>query len=227
VHSDGSPNTWDNGYPSGGNYWSDYRTTYPSAVENDSSALWNTPYVIDVNNTDRYPLMGPFHTFGVGTWSGVAYSVDTVSNSTITSLSVYIESFFPTYSVDTASKSTITNFTFNTTRILTFNVTGTSGTKGFCRVDIPTGLMWVTLPSQWTVIVGGTYYTNETIIPSGNYTYIYFTYTQGPKTVQVQSPCAIPEFQPIMLLPLFMILTLLAVATCRKRLLKTARAERT
>jgi parallel beta-helix repeat protein len=24
VSSDGSPNKWDNGYPSGGNYWSDY-----------------------------------------------------------------------------------------------------------------------------------------------------------------------------------------------------------
>jgi parallel beta-helix repeat protein len=57
VESDGSPNTWDNGYPSGGNYWSDYQTKYPSAAEIDSSGIWNTPYVIDTNNTDHYPLM--------------------------------------------------------------------------------------------------------------------------------------------------------------------------
>jgi parallel beta-helix repeat protein len=50
-------NVWDNGYPSGGNYWSDYQTRYPNATEIDSSGIWNTPYVIDANNTDNYPLM--------------------------------------------------------------------------------------------------------------------------------------------------------------------------
>jgi len=60
VQSDGLPNTWDNGYPSGGNYWSDYQTRYPNAAEIDSSGIWNTPYVIDSNNTDYYPLMGPY-----------------------------------------------------------------------------------------------------------------------------------------------------------------------
>jgi hypothetical protein len=52
-------NVWDNGYPSGGNYWRDYQTRYPNATEIDSSGIWNTPYVIDANNTDRYPLMAP------------------------------------------------------------------------------------------------------------------------------------------------------------------------
>lgn len=52
-----SSNIWDNGYPSGGNYWSDYTTMYPKASEIDSSGIWNTPYVIDANNTDHYPLM--------------------------------------------------------------------------------------------------------------------------------------------------------------------------
>jgi len=40
--SGGHPNTWDNGFPSGGNYWSDYRAKYPSASEIDSSGIWNT-----------------------------------------------------------------------------------------------------------------------------------------------------------------------------------------
>jgi len=56
------PNAWDDGYPSGGNYWSDYSTRYPNAVEIDHSGLWNTPYVIDVSNKDNYPLMP---TYGV------------------------------------------------------------------------------------------------------------------------------------------------------------------
>jgi hypothetical protein len=37
-----------------GNYWSDYLTRYPNATETDG--VWNTPYVIDANNTDYYPL---------------------------------------------------------------------------------------------------------------------------------------------------------------------------
>jgi len=60
VSSDGSPNTWNIGYPSGGNYWSDYQSDYPNAAENDHSGTWNTPYIIDNNNTDYYPLVQPW-----------------------------------------------------------------------------------------------------------------------------------------------------------------------
>jgi parallel beta-helix repeat protein len=192
VYSDGSPNTWDNGYPSGGNYWSDYRTTCPNATEYDSSAIWNTPYFIDANNTDRYPLMGPFHTFGVGTWSGLAYSVDTVSNSTITNLS------------------------FNQpAKTLTFNVTGPSGTMGFCRVAIPKSLM----SGGWIVTVNGTLLSpsNLSIAKDANYTYIYFTYHHSTEAVQITSISVIPEFQPSMLLPLFMIITLLGAIVLKKK----------
>jgi parallel beta-helix repeat protein len=55
-----SINIWDDGYPGGGNYWSDYQTKYPNAVEIDNSGIGNTPYVIDSQNKDRYPLMEPF-----------------------------------------------------------------------------------------------------------------------------------------------------------------------
>jgi len=57
VDIDGSANIWDDGYPSGGNYWSDYEERYPGADELDGSGVWNTPYVIDVNNQDNYPVM--------------------------------------------------------------------------------------------------------------------------------------------------------------------------
>jgi parallel beta-helix repeat protein len=60
VSHSGYFNSWDDGYPSGGNYWSDYLTRYPTATEIDNSGIWNTPYVINSNNTDRYPLMKPY-----------------------------------------------------------------------------------------------------------------------------------------------------------------------
>jgi parallel beta-helix repeat protein len=54
VYSSNSTNIWDDG--SVGNYWSDYPTKYPNATQVDSSGVWNTPYVIDTNNTDYHPL---------------------------------------------------------------------------------------------------------------------------------------------------------------------------
>ena len=54
-----SSNIWDDGATSGGNYWSDYLTTYPVAKEIDDTGIGNTAYVIDPptnDNVDRYPL---------------------------------------------------------------------------------------------------------------------------------------------------------------------------
>ena len=57
VVSIGSLNSWDDGYPSGGNYWSEYQAINPEAEEIDDSGIWNTPYVIDDNNQDNYPVV--------------------------------------------------------------------------------------------------------------------------------------------------------------------------
>jgi parallel beta-helix repeat protein len=50
---------WDNGYPSGGNYYSDYLTRYPNASEVDNSGIGDVPYQVSINSnlTDRYPLL--------------------------------------------------------------------------------------------------------------------------------------------------------------------------
>ena len=55
-------NTGDNGFPSGGNYWSDYLTRYPNATEIDSTKIANTPFVMSwYLITDNYPLVEPFN----------------------------------------------------------------------------------------------------------------------------------------------------------------------
>jgi len=51
----GSPNTFDNDYPSGGNYWSNY-----TGYDANDDGIGDTPYVIDANNRDKYPLMSPY-----------------------------------------------------------------------------------------------------------------------------------------------------------------------
>lgn len=66
VTSVNSTNSWDNGYPSGGNYWSDYNGTdlYRGPDQNETGHDWigDAPYIIDEYNEDRYPLIVP--------WSG-------------------------------------------------------------------------------------------------------------------------------------------------------------
>jgi parallel beta-helix repeat protein len=57
-------NVWDDGYPSGGNYWSDYSGTDlhqgPYQNETASDGIGDAPYTIDANNLDNYPLMNPW-----------------------------------------------------------------------------------------------------------------------------------------------------------------------
>ena len=64
---DGSANFWDDGYPSGGNYWSDYadvdscKGSYQN--ETGSDGIWDHPYTINVSNQDSYPIVPEFPTF--------------------------------------------------------------------------------------------------------------------------------------------------------------------
>jgi parallel beta-helix repeat protein len=54
---DGGGNVWDNG--TAGNYWSDYTTRYTNATEIGDSGIGDTPFYINPNNSDRYPIMEP------------------------------------------------------------------------------------------------------------------------------------------------------------------------
>ena len=60
----GPENRWDDGYPSGGNFWSDYRGLDRCEAANQSvcdnpDGIGDTPYYVDTDTTDRYPLMRP------------------------------------------------------------------------------------------------------------------------------------------------------------------------
>lgn len=69
VNIDHRENVWDDGYPSGGNYWSDYtgvdEKSGPSQSEAGNDGIGDTPYIIKIggeiptNSQDNYPLMGP------------------------------------------------------------------------------------------------------------------------------------------------------------------------
>lgn len=63
VYTDNTANVWDNGFPSGGNFWSDYEDIYPNATEIDASGLGDTPYFIDSHDQDNYPIIPEFSSF--------------------------------------------------------------------------------------------------------------------------------------------------------------------
>jgi parallel beta-helix repeat protein len=58
-----SINNWDNGYPTGGNYWSNYsgkdEKKGPNQDIQGSDGIGDVPYVIYKDNKDNYPLMEP------------------------------------------------------------------------------------------------------------------------------------------------------------------------
>jgi parallel beta-helix repeat protein len=73
---------WDNGYPDGGNFWSDYAGTDNHSGSNQKSpgsdGLGDVPYIID-GSKDRYPLMDPFNS----TWKGASAPLQGAALSTL------------------------------------------------------------------------------------------------------------------------------------------------
>ena len=65
VDSSSSSNVWNDSYPSGGNYWNDYRGVDnfcgPYQNETGSDGIGDTPNVIYGSNIDHYPFMGAWN----------------------------------------------------------------------------------------------------------------------------------------------------------------------
>lgn len=177
VFSDQLMNVWDDDYPSGGNYWSDY-----TGVDSNQDGISDTEHTIDANNTDRYPLMGMF------------------SNLNATSQ----------YSVQMICNSSVFGFQFNGTAII-FKVTGENGSAGFCRVCIPRALM----NDTYRVFVNGTEILpppSPLLCSNSTHAYLYFNYTLSTKEVVI-----VPEFPSIIILPSFIMATLLALLLYKRK----------
>lgn len=200
VQTYGNVNVWDNGYPSGGNSWSDYSGVDAKSGlyqnETGSDGIGDTIYLIDGTNKDHYPLMGtvqgydaPYFTLPLVPHS---YNVTVISNSTISDFATPIWIEHP-----------------EIISWIEFNVTGEQGTTGFCRISFPTALM----NGTYQVFVNGTQVA-YTLLPCSNSThsYLYFTYQHSTQKVVIT-----PEFPSFLIIPLFMTATLLAVLFCKRK----------
>jgi parallel beta-helix repeat protein len=188
-------NSWDDGYPSGGNYWSNYTgaDSHSGSHQNEtgSDGIGDVPYEVGVNNMDRYPLMGPFSTFDAGVWNGTALSVDFTSNSTITHFQIDVDQ-----------------------RTVSFNVTASESTIGFCRATIPNIIVNNLWRNNYTVLVDGKSWPftswNDTTS-----TYIYLNYDGTENQVVI-----VPELSSTLIFSLIAVLFTPAIAYAKTKAMR-------
>jgi len=147
--SDSFDTTWDDGYPSGGNYWSDYTDvdSYNGPYQNETGndGIWDHPYVIDESNRDHYPFtpsdisivsVEPSSTeVYVGQIVSITVTVQNEGNSHKTfdvTCKYELEGVEHTIGIQT-----INNLAPNTTATLTFTWTTTDITVHTIKAEIP------------------------------------------------------------------------------------------
>lgn len=183
-------------------------------LSEDSVSIWSDSYLFggnywsDYNGTDWN--CGPFQNEtgndGIG---DVQYVID-VSNIDNYPLMGAFSVFNATSEcqVEIVSNSSVSDFAFDGTAIR-FNVFGQDGTTGFCRVRLQTDLM----NGSYRVTINGTE-TSYRLLPYSGDTHdcLYFTYGHSKQEVVI-----IPEFSSFLILPLFMVGTLLAVIAYKRK----------
>jgi parallel beta-helix repeat protein len=73
IQTESSTGVWDNGYPLGGNYWSDYTGT-----DSNADGIGDSSYIIDSTNVDNYPLMHIWK-LGDATYDGKVNVLDLIA----------------------------------------------------------------------------------------------------------------------------------------------------
>jgi parallel beta-helix repeat protein len=91
-------NSWENGYPLGGNYWSDYNgSDEKRGINQDipgSDGIGDTPYIIDSDSQDRFPLMSPMRNIAPFLIALISPANESVINpQTIIDLDILVQSF--------------------------------------------------------------------------------------------------------------------------------------
>lgn len=125
----------------------------------------------------------------------------------------------PDYAVAVDSNSVLLGFDFNQSeRLISLYVSGTTETSGFCDFAIPDDLLWGTfsLNLDGSQLVEGVDYTQTN---NSTHNIFHVTYgSEGTHTIELVSSDVIPEFPTFILLPTFMVATLVAVILYRKKL---------
>jgi len=157
-------NVWDDGYPSGGNYWSTHTSpdlfSGPNQNGPGSDGIVDTPYIIAVYNIDRYPLVQPFSPHDIGV-TGVITSKTVVGQGftlwidlKILNYGLYDETFGVTAYANTII---IATQTVTLPRRNSIALTFTWNTAGFAKGSY-------TISSYATLVLGETDTTDNTYV---------------------------------------------------------------
>jgi len=147
---------WDNGYPSGGNYWDDYDK---EDVNGDS--IGDSVYIIDAYNQDQYPLTTPREPIPV-VWEGLIYPIRLKSNSTVSGFRLDVWQ-----------------------RTMSFNATGVEGTIGFCNITIPNTLLQNLWQNNYSITVDGEPPLTLDNWTDSACTYVHFTYQHSKHEIVI------------------------------------------
>jgi parallel beta-helix repeat protein len=116
IYSESSTNRWDNGYPSGGNYWSSYAGVDlfngPNQNLPGSDGIADSPYNCSEDDQDRYPLMQTFTNVAV---QGVIPIKTVVGQGYNATIAIQVEN------QGWETRTTNVEVTLDTTTILTLN----------------------------------------------------------------------------------------------------------
>jgi nitrous oxidase accessory protein len=171
-------NIWDNGYPSGGNFWlkNNGSDKYRGLLQNEegSDGIMDEPYLVGFNNVDKYPLFSP------------------VTSIIVNQLD---ENPFEIYGF-----SKVYNFSFNPSAPPHINFRVMFDAKfNFCRVGMPKNLIWAEADG-WKVTLNGSEVEFE-VFSSENYTFLCFKLSDsvngGVIDVKVSGMWAISEYPSI------------------------------
>jgi parallel beta-helix repeat protein len=153
----GYANIWDNGYPSGGNYWRDYIGT-----DINHDGIGDIQFEIESGNVDHYPLMGVFHSFNT---SSDCY-VNVVSNCTIED--------FECSESENKIEIQVSNSSVNQK-------------YGFCRICIPKNMFGPNCTVMIDEGTTETLHFNDTIHDTNTHTWIYFAYLNPTHQLIIQT----------------------------------------
>lgn len=159
---------------------------------------------LDENNfTVVFDMLG-----GIEAWKEAGFPIERIFEATVENV---------TYPVSISTNSSIYEFYLNvTSKQLSFNVTGTTDTTGFCNVSIPSNLMWgdFSLSMDHRELIEGVDY-----IETYNGTHYLFSinYLHSSHVIELVSTGVVPDFAGRLFLPFIVSATLVAFFS-RKRI---------
>jgi len=214
ISSWNSNSTWNIGYPSGGNYWSNYTgvDNYRGPYQNEtgSDGIGDTPYQVDQFNKDNYPIMtqGPWVTdiaiTNVTLSTTEAYAGQTIDiNVTAKNWGDLYESFNVTVYCETTTIGTqeVTLLAPDTQTTLTFNWNTTDIGGGHYTVSTNASVVPEEINTTNNILTGGTIKVTSPVrivevVPCNQTGYLKDTFQQGTLAyfkVTLNSTALIPQ----------------------------------